>query len=45
MSIYYIINVVYGNNSMIAKYMPNLKKVRYLLWNYGFGHLKRCGIE
>jgi len=45
MSIYYINNVVYGNNNMIAKYMPNLKKVRCLPWNHGFGHFKRCSIE
>ncbi len=28
MSINYIIIIVYRNNNMIAKYMPNLKKVR-----------------
>ncbi len=27
MSINYIIIIVYGNSNMIAKYMPNLKKV------------------
>jgi len=61
--------MVNRNNNMIAKYMPNLKKVsgfedksifiamgspitspssqkmRCLLWNYVFGHFKRCGIE
>jgi hypothetical protein len=85
MSINYIIIIVYGNINMIAKYMPNLKKVsgfedksifkpvivirisgdglaaigirpdpitisssqkmRCVLWNYVFGHFKRCGIE
>jgi len=65
MSIYYIIIIVHGNVNMIAKYMPNLKKVsgfedksifksktisssqkmRCVLWNYVFGHFKRCGIE
>jgi len=32
MSINYIIIIVYGNVNMIAKYMPNLKKVS------GFGY-------
>ncbi len=58
MSISYIIIIVYGNINMIAKYMPNLKKMSEIedkstfkpviviyLWDYVFGHFKRCGIE
>ena len=69
MSTNYMIIIIYGYINMIAKYMPNLKKVsgfedksifkyssammdisssqkmRCVLWNYVFGHFKRCGIE